>query len=314
MRQALIIGIDDYPNQPLSGCVNDARTIAEILNFNDDAKRSVNFETRLQVNVPSKAELRGMISNLFDYDSDMVLLYFSGHGYINDSGGYLVTPDGEPNDPGIAMDEILDYANRSDIKTKIIILDCCNAGSFGVPRNLSGFSQLRKGMVILTSSREKEVSGEKNGHGIFTNLLIDALNGGAADLKGDITAAAIYAHIDTAIGNWGQRPVFRANISRFAPIRRVKPMIQPEILKKLTEYFPAPQYELQLDPSFEWTNTEIAIAANVEMFKSLQGLNRAGLLIPKGTEDMYFAAIESRTCRLTPLGQYYWRLVNDKRI
>lgn len=31
MRKALIVGINDYPNCPLFGCINDARSVAEIL-------------------------------------------------------------------------------------------------------------------------------------------------------------------------------------------------------------------------------------------------------------------------------------------
>jgi hypothetical protein len=31
-------------------------------------------------------------------------------------------------------------------------------------------------------------------------------------------------------------------------------------------------------------------------------------------EFMYYAAINSKACRLTPLGQQYWRLASAKRI
>jgi len=314
MKQALIIGIDNYRDQPLSGCINDAKALAQLLNHNSDAEKSVNFEVKLATNVQTRAELRSMISSLFNYDADVVLLYFSGHGYVHESGGYLVTPDGVPNDPGISMDEILYYANESDIKTKIIILDCCNAGIFGTPTNMWGVSQLRKGMIILTSSREKEPSKESNGNGVFSSLLIEALNGGAANLNGDITPVSIYSYIDTAIGNWGQRPIFRANVTRFTPVRKTQPLIAREIVKKITHFFPDPNHEFKLDPSFEWTNTELAIEGNVEIFKALQRMNRSGLLSPVGADDMYFAAMESGSCRLTALGKHYWKLVSDKRI
>ena len=36
MRRALIVGIDDYPEVPLSGCVNDARKILSVLSRNED--------------------------------------------------------------------------------------------------------------------------------------------------------------------------------------------------------------------------------------------------------------------------------------
>lgn len=314
MKQALIIGIDKYKSQPLNGCVNDARAIAKLLKYNGDTDKSSNFEVKLSENVKSRAALRGQIRNLFDRDADMALLYFSGHGYIDDVGGYLVTPDGVQNDPGISMDEILTYANQSDIKTKVIILDCCNAGAFGMPANLSGASQLRKGMTILTSSREKEASREKNGHGIFTSLLLDALEGGAADLRGDVTPGSIYAHIDRTIGDWGQRPTFRTNVTRFTSLRKVKPSIETEILRRITTHFPHSKYNFPLDPSFEWTNKDIANPNNVKVFKELQSMNRVGLLVPIGAKpnDMYFAAMQSKSCRLTPLGEQYWRLIADK--
>ncbi len=314
MKQALIIGIDKYPTQPLTGCKNDARRIAEVLNYDDDEQKRLNFEIKLALDVESKSKLREMIRNLFDCDANMVLLYFSGHGYMSAVGGYIVTPDSGPNDPGISMDEILHYANQSDVRTKVIIFDCCNSGAFGTPVNAAGISYLSKGMTILTSSREKETSVEKDGHGIFTSLLIDALEGGASDLKGDITPGSVYAHIDTAIGNWGQRPIFRTNVTRFTPLRKVKAPISLAILKKLIIYFPTSRSEFLLDPGYEWTNKEKADPMKVEIFKELQKLNRVGLIIPVGTEDMYFAAIEHKACKLTALGQHYWHLVKQDRV
>ena len=36
MRKALIVGIDNYPNAKLKGCVNDASAIAQCLRKNGD--------------------------------------------------------------------------------------------------------------------------------------------------------------------------------------------------------------------------------------------------------------------------------------
>lgn len=311
MKQALVVGINNYPGNPLSGCVKDAEEVSQLLHYNED--NSLNFETKTVLDIQSKAELRGMIRNLFSCDADMVLFYFAGHGYIDEAGGYLVTPDSEKNDPGILMDEILTYANQSDVKTKIIILDCCSSGAFGAPAVLGKGTLLRKGMTILTSSRENESSlEENNGHGVFTSLLLDALRGGATDLKGDVTPGSIYAHIDTAIGNWGQRPIFRTNVTRFTPVRKVKPPIDPETLKNITIHFPFPEYDFKLDPSFEWTES-LAVKENTDRFKQLQKMNRVGLAEPYDAEpnDMYFAAIQSKGCRLTALGRYYWKLAKN---
>jgi len=41
VRRALLVGIDDYPFGPLSGCVNDAHAMQEVLERNEDG--SPNF-------------------------------------------------------------------------------------------------------------------------------------------------------------------------------------------------------------------------------------------------------------------------------
>src|SRR5262249_8388343 len=81
-------------------------------------------------------------------DSDIALLYFSGHGTVTSVGGYILTTDTQTYDEGVAMDEILAYANHSPAREKIIIFDCCHSGAFGSP-NISGsnVSQLSEGMV-----------------------------------------------------------------------------------------------------------------------------------------------------------------------
>ena len=45
MRKALIVGIDNYPSCPLSGCVNDATEMKSVLERNSDG--SPNFSVKL---------------------------------------------------------------------------------------------------------------------------------------------------------------------------------------------------------------------------------------------------------------------------
>ncbi|WP_380941490.1 hypothetical protein [Sphingomonas floccifaciens] len=52
----------------------------------------------------------------------------------------------------------------------------------------------------------------------------------------------------------------------------------------------------------------------MRIFKGLQACNRNGLVVPVGTEHMYYAAIESRSCRLTAIGAHYRKLAETKRI
>jgi uncharacterized caspase-like protein len=322
MKKALVVGINNYPKSPLSGCINDATAIATVLERNGDGSR--NFDVKLKKDVPTKAELRRLIIELFNGDSDIALFYFSGHGCINKFGGYIVTPDYERNDEGVSMEEILIAANQSDAKNKIIILDSCYSGAFGSPKIMGGKSAfIEKGVTILTASKDDEYSMEVNGHGVFTNLLLDALQGGAADLNGNITPGSVYAYIDQALGSWDQRPVFKTNITQFTSLRTIVPQVSLEILRKLTEYFPAPTDHYRLDPSYEDTNTlgteykaiePYANPEHVYIFKDLQKLQSVGLVVPVDAPFMYFAAMNSKACKLTNLGYHYWRLVEKNRI
>lgn len=322
MRKALVIGINNYPTAPLRGCINDASAFGGIIETNGDG--SPNFDVRLITDVPKKAELKGHIRDLFSSDADTALFYFSGHGHLDDIGGYIVTPDFQANDEGVSMDEILTIANDSKAKNRVIILDCCHSGAFGSPKAAGNKStHIAEGVSILTASKDDEAAMEINGHGVFTNLLLDALQGGASDLRGHITPGSIYAYIDQALGPWDQRPVFKTNITRFISLRTVISQVSIEILRSLTEYFPSATHQVDLDPSFEVTNNltiehkkiePYANEQNVNKFKDLQKLESVGLVVPVGEEHMYFAAMNSKSCKLTALGYHYWRLVKEKRI
>src|SRR5260221_4546828 len=117
MRKALAIGINNYPGSPLSGCINDASAFAATIERNGDG--SPNFAVRLETDVPTKSALKSMIVELFSGDSDIALLYYSGHGFLNELGGYIVTPDHKRYDEGVSMDEILNLVNNSKAKDKI---------------------------------------------------------------------------------------------------------------------------------------------------------------------------------------------------
>jgi len=322
MRKALVVGINNYPFAPLNGCINDASALGSIIGTNGDG--SPNFDVRLETNITTKSELKEKIVNLFDGDADTALFYFSGHGFLNDIGGYIVTPDFKKYDEGISMDEILNIVNNSKIKDKIIILDCCHSGTMGTPNITGGnMTHIAEGVSILTASKKDESAIEINGHGVFTNLLLDALQGGSADLRGHITPGSIYAYIDQALGAWEQRPVFKTNITRFTSLRIVNPQVPINVIRKITEYFPEPSHNFSLDPSFEDTNAinvehnvikPYAKPENVTKFKHLQKFQSVGLVIPVDADYMYFAAMNFKSCRLTALGYHYWRLVKDKRI
>lgn len=312
MRKALIIGLDNYPSSPLNGCVNDAIRMEQILEKNGDG--SPNFSVRTITGEATRVDLREAINKLFQGENSVSLLYFSGHGLLKPEGGYIVTTDAERYDEGISMGDILNLANISKAKDKIIILDCCYSGSFGNTAITEGrLTQISDGVTILTASRGDEVSVEIGGAGLFTSLLLDALQGGAADLRGYITPGSLYSYVDEALGAWDQRPVFKTNVSRFTHLRRIEPSIPLRTLRKIGEYFKSPEEQYKLDPSYEFTS-DSPIAGNVSIFKDLQKFQSVGLVIPVDAEYMYFAAMESKACRLTAMGFQYWRLINEGKL
>jgi hypothetical protein len=315
MKRALVVGINDYPGAPLKGCVNDATSLGGVLETDSDG--SPNFAIKLLTSPSStitRAVLRQSLEALFSGDCDIALFYFSGHGLIKSTGGYIVTPDYQKYDEGISMDEMLTMANKSTIKNKVIVLDCCHSGAFGTQTSSgSAVAQLSDGLTVLTASRDTESAMEINGCGVFTSLVVDALRGGAADLRGHVTPGSIYAYVDQALGAWDQRPIFKTNVSQFTSLRSVTPPVPLATLRKLCEYFPAPQDEYQLDPSYEFSSDN-PDQTKVSILKDLQKFNSVGLVIPVGEEFMYFAAMNSKTCRLTALGYQYWRLADEKKL
>ena len=154
---------------------------------------------------------------------------------------------------------------------------------------------------------------ENNGNGVFTDLLVDALSGGASNLVGEISPGSVYSYIDQALSLWEQRPVFKTNVEKFISIRNVKPPISLDDLRQINKLFPTVTYKFPLDPSYEPTS-ECADKENTKVFSILQKYNRLNLLVPVNEEHMYYAAINSQTCELTPLGVHYWNLVEKDRI
>ena len=324
MRKALIVGINYYEHgNPLFGCVDDAHAVKAVLERHGDG--TVNFDVQLFTGTgPSdtvtRSQIKDYIEKLFSDDSEIALFYFSGHGHIESSGGYLLASDSSRGDEGVSLTEILAFANESKARNKIIILDSCHSGIAGTPPVSSENAILSEGLTILTASTKDQYATEENGRGVFTTLLVDALNGVAANILGEITPGSIYAYIDQSLGAWEQRPVFKTNVKSFVSLRKVQPAIQLDELRRITEFFPEPGYEFPLDPTFEpemkgrskgMPNPD---PENTRKFAILQKFNRVNLVVPVDAPHMWHAAMESKSCKLTVLGEHYRRLVEKKRI
>ncbi|MBK5263350.1 MAG: caspase family protein [Peptostreptococcaceae bacterium] len=324
MRIALIVGVNYYQyGNPLFGCVDDAHAVKAVLERHDGG--SVNFDCKILTGtgptaIVQRGELKDSIEELFKNDADIALFYFAGHGHIEASGGYILASDASRGDEGVSLTEILTFANISPAKNKIIILDSCHSGIAGTSPTDKQTASLAEGVTVLTASTKDQYATEKEGRGVFTTLLVDALNGSAANLTGDVTPGSIYAHIDQSLGAWEQRPVFKTNVKQFVSLRTVYPPITTSDLRKIIEYFPDAGSEYSLDPTYEPEmkgrdkGMPEPSEEHTEIFSILQQYNRLNLLVPVGVRHMWNAAMESKSCRLTALGEHYRRLVEKNRI
>ncbi len=316
MRKALIVGVNYYESiNQLNGCVPDAYSVNSVLSNNSDGTK--NFDSKLITSYDSttaltRSELKQMIRELFRDDNDISLFYFSGHGYIENTGGYLITSECTTGDDGLSMTELLKIVNDSKVRNKIIILDTCHSGAMGTTDVDTNVAVINEGVTILTASQKTEYSIDEGDGSLFTKLLVDALSGTASSLLGDISPGSVYAHIDQSLGAWEQRPVFKTNVKNFVSLRKTQPPISLSDLKKIVDLFDT-GFEHALNPSYE-PESESPIKENTEKFAILQKFNRINLVVPVGAPHMYHAAMESKSCKLTVLGEFYWKLVHDKRI
>lgn len=89
-RKALVVGINDYPNCPLTGCCNDSEAIKDLLANNGNG--DPNFDVYKKDNVRTKGELKDHIIKCFAGDSDVAL---------------FITPDMDTLTPWVAILSLL---------------------------------------------------------------------------------------------------------------------------------------------------------------------------------------------------------------
>lgn len=330
--RALLVGINQYEHLPsLAWCVDDALAMREVLQYH--ANHEPNFACHVLLGVqeelgqPTSApeasyepvtftRLRAALEDLFAYE-EMVVFYYSGHGYAAAQGTYLATQDAHHGLPGISLAELVEMANHSRAREVFLIVDSCFSGDAGEPPDgdeVSGLS-LRSGVTMLAAAKPDQQAIEMDGHGMFTRLVLGALKGGAADVRGWVSAASIYAYVEQALGPWDQRPVYKSNASRLSPIRYCTPDVADDELRRLPRLFPSPDHQFFMSPSYEITSPS-SIPEHVAIFKLFKRYQVARLLRPTFAFDLdlYFVAMRSHAVELTPLGQFYWQLARKDLI
>ena len=199
---ALVIGTNNYkdPGLKLDFAEDDARAMKEILSNPILYGFKVTDLIDVSHIIVSK-KIEELLTNA--QQEDFILIYFSGHGKLDDQNDlYLFLNDTEMNyfrTTSLRFDIVNKFMETSKSKTIIMIIDSCYSGAAGakgggdVTKAFSGVSGSDR--IILSASSGFEIAKEDKDlkHGIFTNYLLEGLEGEAGtDKRGQISIDELY--------------------------------------------------------------------------------------------------------------------------
>ena len=180
-KLALIIGNNDYLNNPLKTCVNDAIRLAETLTQVKDCK------VDLQNNLKSK-KMCSCIENFTKSitPNDFVIFFFAGHGIQWGNQNFLLPCDYNGSEDmqryAINAQSIVDDMAKANPHIVVFLLDCCRY--YLMPNNDRAQNQQVRGLhqmkvprqtLIAFACAADEVVPDRNEvlqNGLFTTCLI----------------------------------------------------------------------------------------------------------------------------------------------
>ncbi len=216
-KVALVIGNSEYDDASLARLITpseDVNDLATLLKSPDIG----GFDEVLTLVNEAATTVRKAVARLFKEKSpdDLLLLYFSGHGVLDDQGHlYLAVKDTERDllsGTAIPANFITGEMDRSRSKRQVLILDCCHSGAFargskGVVGASVGtasvFEGTGYGRVVLTATDATQYAWEGDqvigqaDNSVFTHFMIQGLQTGEADQDHDgrITLDELYDYV-----------------------------------------------------------------------------------------------------------------------
>ena len=211
---ALVVGINTYNHWPnLEYAAKDAAEVAAFLKQKDFRVLILTNQEATKQNILRQLET---IRKSVDANS-RVVFYFAGHGQTEDlpggrERGYIVPADADAYDwqgTMLPMDQLNRRIKLFKAKHVLLAFDSCYSG-LGLTRSIKRHPKQdsvyinkmmhTRSIQILTAGSRSEQALEAEGHGLFTDHLLAALDG-AADINADghITATEIYATVRPSI-------------------------------------------------------------------------------------------------------------------
>lgn len=193
----LSVGVSQYSNSGLrlAYAANDANAFTD---FFTRQKGLMYGEVTIKTFTDNQATQKNILVGLNWLEQntmpgDVAIIFFSGHGVVDNSNGYYYIAPFDADDNNLSMTCLGFESLRrtvSSIAGKVVVfIDACHSGkvtaSSKYNADLSGavndLANDVTGAVVFSSSTGKEVSKEDNDsrHGAFTKAVLDGLNGGA---------------------------------------------------------------------------------------------------------------------------------------
>jgi len=151
---------------------------------------------------------------------DMIVVSFSTHGFETRDGVYLMPSDGVKaflSDTAVYSNTVKGAITECEAGKKLLIIDACRervtasrgtgSGELMTERFTRAFSAAT-GFATIMSCSVGQLSYEdgSSGHGIFTNLFLQALRGQApADERGFITLGKVSEYVSQQTKDWFKR-------------------------------------------------------------------------------------------------------------
>lgn len=238
-KWAVVVGIDQYldPEIPdLKFAVADATlmydTLVRTCGYQPNNILLLSDAQEDDTGRPLGINLRERVRTFLTFmeENDTVLFFFAGHGFLDDARqAFLAPKDCQKSRLGITgfrLAELRDMLQQCQAARKLLMLDCCHAGSArsigeGVSSaELGAEFRSARGLITLASCKKDEFSAELEsaGHGLFTYFLAKGLEG-EADRDGDrfVDTDEIYRYTLTNV----RETAFRRLNSRQTPTRLI---------------------------------------------------------------------------------------------
>jgi formylglycine-generating enzyme required for sulfatase activity/uncharacterized caspase-like protein len=222
-KHALLIGVSTYGEglTAIPSARLDVEALAEVLR--DPQLGGFPSEQVVVLQDPQRTPMERAVELLFANrdPEDLLLLYFSGHGFRDDQRQLLLSCSesrkfGEGRERGkvqqsttLRAAQLREYMKNSS-RYQLLILDCCFSGAFaeGMAAKDDGALHLEdfggEGRAVLTSSASIETSSAPEageGLSVYTRFLVEGIRTGAADRqqRGFVDAEDLHLYVSRRV-------------------------------------------------------------------------------------------------------------------